>query len=115
MRRLNARELFDFPLLVFPDRWAVNHRQDIDPEAVSDRPPFGHRFVGQWPGIQSVPITNNDGSDNNFGRNRSVALDTIAVHQADPTINRHMQLRKTRSVGEKNRRESPGFDTGREY
>jgi len=47
MRRPNARELFDFPRLVFPDGWAVNHRQDVDPEAVSDRPPFGHRFVGQ--------------------------------------------------------------------
>jgi len=60
MGRPNARELHDFPRLVFPDGWAVNHRQDVDPVLVSDRPPFGHRFVGIWPDIQCVPITNRD-------------------------------------------------------
>jgi len=72
MRRPNAKELHDFPRTVFPDDWAVSHREDIDPEAVSDRPPFGHRFVGIWPDIKCVPITNADGTDNFFGRNRSV-------------------------------------------
>jgi len=61
MCRPNARELYDFPRLVFPDGWAVNHQKDTDPEAVSDRPPFGHRFVGVWPDIKCVPITNADG------------------------------------------------------
>jgi len=115
MRLPIARGLFDFPRLVFPDGWAVNYRQDVDPEAVSDKPPFGHRFVGQWPGIQCVPITNNDGSDNTFGRNRSVAVDTIAMRQADRTIENNMQSLRTISIAENCRRESPGFDTGREY
>jgi len=42
MRRPNARELYEFPRLVFPDKWAVSHRKDINAEAASDQPPFGH-------------------------------------------------------------------------
>jgi len=115
MRRLNVRELYDFPRLVFPDRWAVNHRQDIDPEAVSDRAPFGHRFVGVWPDIKCVPITNADGSDNTFGRNRSITIDTVAVRATNIIIDRHVEMLKTRSVGQKRQRESPGCDPNREF
>jgi len=32
----------DFPRTVFPDDWAVSHREDVNPEAVPDRPPFCH-------------------------------------------------------------------------
>jgi len=88
----------------------VNHRHDIDPEAVSDRPPFGHRFVGVWPDIKCVPITNVDGTDNDFGRNRSVSIDTIAVRDREYHNDDHLQLLKTRSAGQKRHRESPGFD-----
>jgi len=42
-------------------------------------------------------------------------VDTIAVHQADCNIKRNTQLLRTRSIAEKRRGESPGFDTGREY
>jgi len=115
MRRPNTRELYDFPRLVFPDGWAVNHRQDINPEAVSDRPPFGHRFVGVWPDIKCVTITNADGSDNIFGRNRSNTIDTVAVRATNINIDRHVQMLKTKSAGQKRQRESPGFDPNREY
>jgi len=115
MRPLNARELYDFPRLVFPDGWAVNHRQDIDPETVSDRPPFGHRFVGVWPDIKCVPITNADGSDNTFGRNRSITVDTVTVRVTNINIERHVQMLKTRSAGQKRQHESPGFDPNRKY
>jgi len=40
MRRATAREREDFPRITFPDDWAVSHRADIDPGAVSDHPPF---------------------------------------------------------------------------
>jgi len=115
MRRPNARELHDFPRLVFPYGWAVNHRQDVDPEVVSHRPPFGHRFVGIWLDIQCVPITNSDGSDNLFGRNRSITVDTVALRQVDRNINRHLKMIKTQKIGKKRQRESPGFDTNRKY
>jgi len=92
MRKPNARELYDFPRLIFPDGWAVNHRQDIDPEAVSDRPPFGHRFVGVWPDIKYVPITNADGIDNIFGRNRAVTIDTVAMRKTGSLIDKHVQM-----------------------
>jgi len=112
MRKPNARELYDFPRLVFPDGWAVNHRQDIDPEAVSDRPPFDHRFVGVWP---DMPITNTDGTDNIFGRNRAVAIDTITGRATNINIERHIQMLKTRNARQKRHRESPGFDNDFEY
>jgi len=51
MRKPNAREMHDFPRAVFPDDWAVSHREDIDPESVSDRPPFCHQFMGVWPNV----------------------------------------------------------------
>jgi len=92
MRRPNARELYDFPRFVFPEGWAVNHRQYADPESVSDRPPFGHRFVGVWPNLQCVPISNRDESDNLFGHNRSITVDTIEVRQTDRSIDRHIQM-----------------------
>jgi len=115
MRRPNARELYDFPRLVFPDGWAVNHRQDVDTEAVSDRPPFGHRFVGVWPNIQCVPIANRDGSKNLFSRNRSITIETVAVRQTDRAIDKHLQMLKTRSTGVKRQHESPGIDANRRY
>jgi len=115
VRRPNAREIHDFPHLIFPGGWAVNHRQDEDPESVSDRPPFGHRFVGVWPNLQCVPITNRDGSDNLFGLNRSSAVDTIAIRQLDRNIDRHIQMLKARSAGVKRQRESPGEDASRRY
>jgi len=115
MHKPNARELYDFPRLVFPDGWAVNHRQDIDPEAVSDRPSFGHRFVGVWPDIKCVPITNADGTDNIFGRNRPVTIDTVAVRKTDSLINKHVQMLRTRSIGQKRQHEAPGFDKDYEY
>jgi len=115
MRRPNARELYDFPRLVFPDGWAVNYRQDVDPEAVSDRPPFGHHFVGIWPNVQCVLIANRDESDNLFGRNRSITLDTVAVQQTDRTVDKHLPILKTRSTGVKRQQESPGIDANRRY
>jgi len=115
MRKKNARELNDFPRLVFPDGWAVNHRQDIDPEVVSDRPSFGHRFVGVWPDIKCVPITNADGTDNIFGRNQSVTIDTVAVRTTNINTEKHIQMLKTRSAVQKRQREAPGFDKDREY
>jgi len=93
----------------------VNHRQDIDPEAVSDRPPFGHQFVGVWPDIKYVPITNADGTDNIFGRNRSVSIDTIAVRNREYHNDGQLQLWKARSAGQKRHRESPGFDSNYEF
>jgi len=48
----------------------VSHRVDVDPEAVSDRPPFCHRFLGVSPNIRCVPITNFD------DHNESVRLNT---------------------------------------
>jgi len=115
MRRPNARELYDFPQLVFPDGWAVSHREDIDPEAASDRPPFGHRFVGVWSNIKCVPITNVDGTDNVFGRNRTILVDTVAVHKTDKLIDRHVQMMSAGSIGQKRQRESPGFDKNKEF
>jgi len=93
----------------------VNHRQDIDPEAVSDRAPFGHRFVGVWPNIQCVPIANADGTDNVFGRNRSTTIDTVAVGATNISINRYSDILKARSAGQKRQRESPGFDPNQEF
>jgi len=93
----------------------VNHRQDIDPEAVSDRAPFGHQFVGVWPNIQCVPIANADGTDNVFGRNRSITIDTVAVRATNINIDIHVEMLKTRSAGQKRQRESPGFDLNREF
>jgi len=115
MRRPNARELYDFPRLVFPNGWAVHHRQDIDPEAVSYRPPFGHRFVDVWPDIQCVPITNADGSDNLFGRNRAVTVDTIAVKKHVYHVARQLQMLKARSAGQKRPREAPGYSRNRDF
>jgi len=89
--------------------------QDIDPEAVSDRPPFGHRFVGVWPDIKCVLITNADGTDNLFGRNQAVTIDTVAVRTTNINIDRHIQMLKTRSAGQKHQREAPGFDKDYEY
>jgi len=91
------------------------HRKDIDPEAVSDRPLFGHRFVGVWPDTKCVPITNADGTDNIFGRNRAVTVDTVAVQEADSLIDRHVQMMSARSLGQKRQRESPGFDRNKEF
>jgi len=71
MRRPNARENYNFPPTVFPDDWAVSHRVDIDPEAASDRLPFCHRFVGVWPNIPCVPISNADDYNASFGFNTS--------------------------------------------
>jgi len=45
---------------MFHDDWAVSYWANIDPEAVSDRPPFCHVFDGEWPNIQCVPIRNED-------------------------------------------------------
>jgi len=101
--------------MVFPDEWAVSHREDIDPEAVSDRPPFGHRFMGVWPEIKCVPITNADGTDNVFGRNRSVTVDTVAVRKVDHFVDGHLQMMHVRSIGQKRQRESPGFDKNKEF
>jgi len=115
MRTPNARELHYFPRMVFPDEWAVSHREDIDPEAVSDRPPFGHRFVGVWPKIKCVPITNSDGTNNVFRRNRSVTPDTVAVRKSDNLIDGHLQMLRARSIGLKRQRESPRFDRNREF
>jgi len=42
MRLPNAREAHNFPRVVFIDDWAMIHRCDVDPEAVSDRPPYHH-------------------------------------------------------------------------
>jgi len=109
MRRPNARELYDFPRLVFPDEWAVSHIEYIEPEAVSNRPLFGHRFKGVWPDIRCVPITNADGTDKTFGRNRSVTVDTVAVRKADSLFDRHVQLMSARSIGQKRQLESPGW------
>jgi len=111
MRQPNARELYDFPRLVFLTGWAVSHREDIDP----DKPPFGHRFVGVWPDIKCVPITNADGTNNIFGRNRAVTIYTVAVRTTDILIDRHIQMLRTRSTGQKRQRESPGFDKNYEY
>jgi len=115
MRRPNARELYDFPCLVFPKGWAVNYRQDVDPQAVSDRPPFGHRLVGVRPDVQCVPIMNPDGSDHLFGRNRSVTVDTVAVRQSDRNIDKHIQMLRARSTGIKRPHESPGVESNRRY
>jgi len=60
MRRANVPERHDFSRTVFPDDWAESQRDDVDPEAVCDHPPFCHRFVGAWPNIRCVPIQNND-------------------------------------------------------
>jgi len=92
MRRPNARELYNFPRLIFPDGWAVNHREDID-----------------------VPITNADGTDNTFGCNRTLTIDTVAVRTTNINIDRHIQMLKTRSAGQKRQREAPGFDKDYEY
>jgi len=86
-----------------------------NPKSVFDRPPFDHRFVGAWPDIRCVPITNTDGSDNIFGRNRAVTVDTIAVPNSIKLINRHIQMLSARSIGQKRQRESPGFDKNREF
>jgi len=107
MRRPNAREMHYFPRTIFPDDWAVSYRKDIDPESVFDRPPFGHRFVGVWPDIRCVPITNSDGSDNMFGQNRSVTVDTVTVHRADYFVNGQLQMLRARSITQKRHRESP--------
>jgi len=115
MRQPNARKLYDFPRLVFPDEWAVFHREHIDPEAVSDQPPFGHPFVGVWPDIRCVPIANADGTDSTFGRNRSVTADTVAVRKADSLTDRNVQMMSARSIGQKRQRESPGFDRNCEF
>jgi len=37
MRKPNAREMHYYPRTVFPNDWAVSHREDIDPDFVSDR------------------------------------------------------------------------------
>jgi len=100
---------------VFPDDWAVSHREDIDSEAVSDRPPFGHRFVGVWPDIKCVPITNADGTDNIFGRNRSVTVDTVAVHNPGYFVDGLLRMLRARSVAQKRQCELPGFDKNREF
>jgi len=68
MRRPNARENYNFPRTVRPDDWVITHRVDVDPEAVSNRPPFCHRFVGVWPNIRCMPISNADGSNALFGK-----------------------------------------------
>jgi len=115
MRRPNTKELYDFPRLVFSDGWAVIHRQDIDLEAVSDRAPFGHQFVGVWSNIQCVPIANAEGTDNVFGRNRSTTIDTVAVRATKVNIDRHVEMLKTKSGGQKRQRESPGFDPNRKF
>jgi len=93
----------------------VSHREDIDPEAVSDRPSFGHRFVGVWPDIKCVPITNADGTDNIFGRNRAVTINTVAVRQTDKIIDRQVHIMSARSIAQKRQRESPGFDRNKEF
>jgi len=115
MHRPNARELYDFPRLVFPDGSAVNHQEDVDPEAVSDKPPFGHRFVGVWLYINCVPITNADGTDNIFGRNRSVMINTVAMRKTNSLIDKHIQMLRTRSIGQKRQRDAPGFNKNHEY
>jgi len=120
MRHPNTRKLYNYPRLIFPDVWAVNHQQDVDPESVSDRPPFGHQFVGVWLNLQCVTITNKDGSDNLFGGNgkkphRSLTVDTIAVRQADHNNDRHLQMLKARITGMKRQNELPGVDASRRY
>jgi len=69
MRRPNARENYNFPRTVFPDDWVVTHRADVDPEAVSDRPPFCQIFLGVWPNIRCVPISNADDYNASYGLN----------------------------------------------
>jgi len=56
-RRANACERHDISRTVFPDDWAVTQPMDVDPEAVFDHPPFCHRFVGAWPNIRCVHIS----------------------------------------------------------
>jgi len=70
MRRANACERPDFPRTVFPDGWAISHKADINPEAVSDWPPFCHKFEGEWSNIQVVPIRNINQGVSFFGRGR---------------------------------------------
>jgi len=70
MRRANALELSHFPRIVFPDDWNISHQPEIDPEAVSDHPPIGHVFEGEWPNIRCVPIRNNDQGVSTVGRGR---------------------------------------------
>jgi len=71
--------------------------------------------VGVWPDINCVPITNSDGSDNLFGRNRSVIVDTVVVRKSDCLIEGHLQMLRTRSIGQKRQHESPGFDRNHEF
>jgi len=71
MRRPKAKKNYNFPPTVFPDDWAVSHRVDVDPEAVSDRPPIFHRFVGVWANIRCVAICNADDYNASFRLNNS--------------------------------------------
>jgi len=115
MQRPNEREMHDFPRAVFPDDWAVSHRKDIDPESVFDRPPFSHRIVGVWPNIRCVPITNADCSDNLSGLDKSVTVDTVVVRKTDYFVDGQLQILRARSVAQKRRRESPGYDKNWEF
>jgi len=71
--------------------------------------------VGVWPNIRCVPITNADGSDNLFGQDKAVTVDTVAVHRTGYFVDGQLQMLRARSVAQKRHRESPGYDNNQEF